>query len=60
MNGCATRIVLPPNSRREKARRPCAAAENASDRSVVMPIVLLLIADGCDFWLIFSLLYILL
>ena len=49
------RIVLP--------ERRCSSGSRSgscdSDRSVILPIVILLMADRCDFGLIFSLIYIL-
>ncbi len=49
------RIILPE-------RRCSSGIRNSScdsDRSVILPIVILLMADRCDFGLIFSLIYIL-
>ena len=49
------RIILP--------ERRCSSGSRSgscdSDRSVILPIVILLMADRCDFGLIFSLIYIL-
>ena len=30
-----------------------------SDREIILPIMMLLMADGCDFFLVFALMYIL-
>lgn len=45
------------------AKNPCHTAKNAagsdSDREIILPIIILLMAERCDFFLIFALLYIL-
>lgn len=56
MNPDLLKLILPERSCR--GNMPCRNAD--SDRSIILPIVILLIADKCDFFLIFSLLYILL
>ena len=46
------------------AKNPCREAQKSishgdSDREIILPIVILLMAEKCDFFLIFSLMYIL-
>ncbi len=58
MNENILRLILPPNGcdfRKSKNPRTCAE----SDRSLILPIVVLLMAEKADFFLIFALLYIL-
>lgn len=53
MNESVLRLLLPvKNSRRENY-------SGDSDREIILPIVILLMADRCDFFLIFALMYIL-
>lgn len=56
MNENLLRLILP-------AKNPCGPARNNinsnSDREIILPIVILLMAERCDFFLIFALLYIL-
>lgn len=55
MNENILRLLLPSKSPASKN----SAARTDSDREIIMPIVILLIADKCDFFLIFALMYIL-
>ena len=57
MNENILRLLLP-------AKNPCKATQNTisrsdSDREIILPIVILLMAERCDFFLIFALMYIL-
>lgn len=55
MNENILRLLLPSKS-------PCRTdgkTRTDSDREIIMPIVILLLADKCDFFLIFALIYIL-
>ena len=54
MNEGILRLLLPEKS----ARRPTYGGN--SDREIILPIVILLIAEKCDFFLVFALIYILL
>lgn len=55
MNPDILRLILPADSCRYE-KRP---ASSDSDRSIILPVIILLMAEKCDFFLIFSLLYIL-
>ncbi len=55
MNPDVLRLILP-----EKSAGGCAARRTDSDMQIILPIVILLIAEKSDFFLIFALLYILL
>lgn len=55
MNENILRLLLPSKNPAQKST----AARTDSDREIIMPIVLLLMADKCDFFLIFALIYIL-
>ena len=56
MNENLLKILLP-------SKNPCTKQQSRrntdSDREIILPVVILLMADGCDFFLIFALLYIL-
>ncbi|MBQ2974092.1 MAG: hypothetical protein IJE19_07040 [Clostridia bacterium] len=55
MNENILRLILP-------SKNPCRTAKNSigdGDREIILPIVILLLAERCDFFLIFALLYIL-
>ena len=57
MNENILRLLLP-------AKNPCREAHNSishadSDREIILPIVILLMAEKCDFFLVFALVYIL-
>ena len=57
MNENFLRLLLP-------AKNPCKPTQNSisrgdSDREIILPIVVLLMAERCDFFLIFALMYIL-
>lgn len=55
MNENILKLLLPSKSPgRSRARNSA-----DSDREIILPIVVLLMAEGCDFFLIFALLYIL-
>jgi len=54
MNPDILRLILPfENCRYEKQ------ISSNDDRSIILPVIILLMAEKCDFFLIFSLLYIL-
>lgn len=54
MNPDILRLILPAdNCRYMNQTTP------TDDRSVILPIIILLMSENCDFFLIFSLLYIL-
>ncbi|MBR5562424.1 MAG: hypothetical protein IKW12_04660 [Clostridia bacterium] len=55
MNENILRLLLPSKSPTSKN----SAVQTDSDREIILPIALLLMADKCDFFLIFALLYIL-
>lgn len=55
MNENLLRLLLP-------SKNPCRPNEPSradSDREIILPLVILLMADGCDFFLVFALIYIL-
>ncbi len=55
MNENLLRLLLPSKS-------PCrqdGTSRTDSDREIILPIVILLMADRCDFFLVFALIYIL-
>ncbi len=52
MNENLLRLLLPSKS-------PCRTNNTDADREIILPIVILLIADRCDFFLVFALMYIL-
>ena len=56
MNENLLRLILPT----KKAEYRTAHSKSDSDREIILPIVILLMAEKCDFFLVFSLLYILL
>ncbi|MBQ2846646.1 MAG: hypothetical protein IJE74_00110 [Clostridia bacterium] len=55
MNENLLRLILPV----KKAEYRFSQGRADSDREIILPIVILLMAEKCDFFLIFSLLYIL-
>ena len=55
MNENIFRLLLPSKS---PNRREC-GSRGDSDREIILPIIILLMADGCDFFLVFALMYIL-
>lgn len=55
MNSDILRLILPSDSCRYENRPAC----YDSDRSIILPVIILLMAEKSDFFLIFSLLYIL-
>lgn len=57
MNENLMRLILPQRSCRYPEYMPSDCADN--DRSLIFPIIILLIAENADFFLIFALLYIL-
>ncbi len=58
MNENVLRLILPPNGCNfRKSKNPRSNAE--SDSSLILPIVILLMAEKADFFLIFALIYIL-
>ncbi len=56
MNPNLLRIILPPKN--PSGYMPQQSGD--SDRAIILPIVILLLAEKADFFLIFALLYILL
>ncbi len=52
MNENLLRLLLP-------SKNPCRINTADSDREIILPIVILLMAERCDFFLIFALIYIL-
>lgn len=55
MNGDILRLILPADNCRYENPRTYVD----SDRSIILPVIILLIAEKSDFFFIFSLLYIL-
>ncbi len=55
MNENLLRLLLPSKS----PSRTNGTSRTDSDREIILPIVILLMAEKCDFFLIFALLYIL-
>lgn len=54
MNPDILRLILPFENCRYEKPKP-----QNDDRSIILPLIVLLMAEKCDFFLIFSLLYIL-
>lgn len=54
MNPDILRLILPADNCRYVNR-----TAQSDDRSIILPVVILLMSENCDFFLIFSLLYIL-
>ncbi len=52
MNENILRLILP-------SKNPHSVNRTDSDREIILPIVILLLAERCDIFLIFALLYIL-
>lgn len=57
MNPELLRLILPPKTANGYSMQH---SSSDSDRAIILPIVILLLAEKADFFLIFALLYILL
>lgn len=57
MNENILRLLLPAKNSGRAAQNNISHGD--SDREIILPIVILLMAEKCDFFLVFALLYIL-
>lgn len=57
MNNSPLRLVLPPNTACEQKAKPPAPSAD-SDRNIILPLIILLLADRSDFFMVMTLLYI--
>ena len=59
MNNSMLRLILPTAQPDTGCKNRMYRQSSDPDRAIILPIVILLMAENCDFFMIFALLYIL-